>query len=214
MARAGNKKPKVGAGAATVDLNTEQQGVLVMARRERVARHYLTGKSLRSIGEIEQVSHETIRLDLEALQAEWLKTALFDFDAARAQELAKIDNLEREYWSEYECSKHDKSRATKKARLDNDRKALPVEVSETKEGRLGDTRYLDGVQWCIDRRCKLLGLDAKSDSLLKLIDLSKLNEHQLQRLAGGEDILTILLDGAATPDAGGGGVGAEEEAED
>lgn len=29
----------------------------------------------------------------------------------------------------------------------------------------GDTKFLAGVQWCIDRRCKLLGLDAPSKSI-------------------------------------------------
>jgi len=33
-------------------------------------------------------------------------------------------------------------------------------VERTVKGQAGDPRFLTGVQWCIERRCKILGIDA------------------------------------------------------
>lgn len=81
------------------------------------------------------VSQVTISRDIKTIQQRWLESSVRDFDEARAAELAKIDNLEIANWSQFEVSK------------------------ESTKGT-GDPRFLQGVQWCIDRRCKLLGLDA------------------------------------------------------
>jgi hypothetical protein len=81
-----------------------------------------------------------------------------DFDQAITEELARIDQLEREAWGEWERSKtvREKSKTTKAQRQKGDESTAQLE----REGRLGDPRYLERVAWCIERRIKLLGLDA------------------------------------------------------
>jgi hypothetical protein len=85
-----------------------------------------------------------------------------DFNEARAQELAKIDNLELTYWQAWQRSTENKEVESTKvieSGKGEDRKPERLEAATRSEGQAGDPRFLQGVQWCIERRCKLLGLD-------------------------------------------------------
>ena len=66
-----------------------------------------------------------------------------------------------------------------------------------KEQRDGNPAFLQGVLNCIDRRCKLLGIDAptRTDNRNYDIDLSKLSDEQLDRVAAGEDVMKVIIDG-------------------
>ncbi len=97
----------------------------------KTAQLYLQGLDQRRIAQEIGVSQPQIHKDLKKIKKEWLASALRDFDAARAQELAKIDHLEAKAWEAYENGE-----------------------------RAGDPQLLKQVAWCIDRRCKLLALDA------------------------------------------------------
>ena len=129
--------------------------------RRRIADLYLQGWLQCQIAEEVNLSPATVSRDIAALQAGWLDSALIDFNEAKSQELAKIDRLEREYWAAWERSCEDAETVTEKARASkgSDR---PDSVEKTKQakGQAGDPRFLSGVQWCIERRCKILGIDA------------------------------------------------------
>jgi len=101
------------------------------------------------------LTQQTISNDLRAIQAEWLKSSIRDFDEMRAQELAKIDRLEREYWRGWERSCEDAETVRKEGPASGVEK-----IVKTEKGQAGDPRFLSGVERCIERRCKLLGLDA------------------------------------------------------
>ncbi len=83
------------------------------------------------------ITRQTISRDIKTVQQRWLDASVRNFDEARAQELAKIDHLEIVYWEQFKSSQET-------VENDND---------------VGDPRFLQGVQWCIDRRVKLLGLE-------------------------------------------------------
>ena len=139
-----------------------------------------------------QVSQQMVSYDLCAIRKSWQKSALVDFDDAKAKELAKIDNLELEYWRAWIRSCEDAETATKKTKgvvqQINDEKARiikqqPIEGITTTKGQAGDPRFLTGIQWCIERRCKILGIDAaqkvdmttKGDKIIVLgVDLGEL----------------------------------------
>jgi hypothetical protein len=106
------------------------------------------------------ITRQTITRDIKTIQQRWLESSVRNFDEARAEELAKVDNLELTYWSQFEASKDPivKRRTSKK--VDGETTEATQEVSLG----TGDPRFLQGVQWCIDRRCKLLGLDAPTRS--------------------------------------------------
>jgi len=131
----------------------------ITARRREVGRLYLQGWTQPEIAEEFEVSQPTISRDLAALREEWLQSALVDFNEARSKELAKIDALELEYWEAWHRSIQDAERETKKAIAVGD-KEVKREATKTTEGQAGDPRFLSGVQWCINKRCEILGLDA------------------------------------------------------
>ena len=141
----------------------------VPQRREQVARLALLGQSTEAIAAKLGAPWQTIGQDLELIHGEWRASAEQAQEALTAQELARLDHLEREYWAAW-----DRSIAAH---------SLPAEAQEANDGKrranpkdpLGDPRYLDGVEWCIERRCKLLGLDAgkkietSPDELVKVV---------------------------------------------
>lgn len=83
-----------------------------------------------------EVSQRTVSNDLAAMREEWKKRSTALITEHLSEELAKIDALERLYNRLYEKSKG------------------------KKQTQYGNLQYLQRVEWCIDRRIQLLGLDA------------------------------------------------------
>jgi len=131
-------------------------------RLEKIGRLYLQGETQQAIAQELGVSQPTVSIDLKELRSRWRQSAIRDFDEAIAQELAKIDLVEREYWEQWERSKQ--VRLTRR----NEKSGEAVKEITIEEAGLGNPRYLDGVMSCIDRRCRLLGLDSE----LKYQDLT------------------------------------------
>ena len=132
--------------------------------RAEIARLYLERKTQAEIGERLGLSRQQIAYELKAVRAEWLQSSLMDFNTRKAEELARIDALEREYLAAWEASKraHETTTTEQTTRGDGER----VRAAIRKEDQTGDPRYLVGVQWCIDRRCKIFGLDAPVETRL------------------------------------------------
>jgi predicted transcriptional regulator len=107
------------------------------------------------------VSQPQISYDVKAIQADWAAKRDRLLDAHKAEQLAKIDVMEREYYAEYFRSKQPFSRTVKYAESAKDKDGpQATRAVVTTEERLGDPRYLAGVAWCIEQRCKILGLYA------------------------------------------------------
>lgn len=169
-----------------------------------ISRLYLQGRTQTEIAEELKkdptrdytLTQQTISRDLRTIQRKWLETSLINFNEKKSIELAKIDTLEREYYREWERSKLSKAKTqTEKSESKGKTKQSAKIV---KEDVNGDPRYLQGVQWCIDRRCQLLGLDAPkkmhiaaSDVLAKF-NFDSLTKDQLQRLANGEEPSKVI----------------------
>jgi len=126
--------------------------------RQLISDLYHDGRIQADIAKETGLSQATVSRDIKALQRDWLKSALIDFDKAKARELSKIDNLERIYRKAWERSCEDAETTTQK--MVGDPKTGRKEMSKTAKGQVGDPRFLQGIQWCIDRRCKILGVDA------------------------------------------------------
>jgi hypothetical protein len=125
--------------------------------RAEIADLYLQGKTQHEIGVQLGLSRQQIGYDLAAVRQEWLQSALMDFNARKAQELAKIDRLEQEYWAAWDASKKDRQVSTTEQTTGADGERLKAGIR--KEEQTGEARYLTGVQWCIQKRCDILGLD-------------------------------------------------------
>lgn len=130
----------------------------------KIAQAYLVGKTQAEIAIEFKVTQQQINYDLKVLQDRWVKSSLIAIDEAKGRELAKLDNLEREYWAAWLDSKKE-FRGTTAERTRG--KNFGTKVQIKKERRDGDPRYLDGVMSCIERRCKIIGLDAPIKTELK-----------------------------------------------
>lgn len=162
-------------------LNTTE----IAKRRQDVAERYLRGEYQSAIAQSLHVDTATISRDLAAIRIQWLASAVRDFDAAKAQELAKIDEVERAAWAAWERSTRDKEVAVQEAGADKRLKKATLR----KEGQSGNPAFLSTILTCIERRCAILGLDAPKRFTIKWDELS---DEQLDRLAKGEPPEKVL----------------------
>jgi hypothetical protein len=125
--------------------------------RTRIAHLYLTRIPQGEIAEQLAMTQQMVSYDLAAIKREWRKARVRDFDADLNRELARVEALELEYWEAWRASKRPRKHETTQQRQ-AETVALVVTI-RTDESE-GNPQFLAGVQWCIDRRIKLLGLDA------------------------------------------------------
>lgn len=125
-------------------------------RRQEIGRLYLEGWTQPAIADKFGVNQSTISRDLAAIRKEWMKSAVLDFNEAKAREIAKIDRLEMEYWQAWQESK-EATRKTAVKGKGSGKKPDYLEKTETIEERHGNSQYLAGVQWCIEQRLKIYG---------------------------------------------------------
>lgn len=127
-----------------------------------IGRLYLLGRPQHEIAlEIGQLfydnpkflSRTTIGKDIAEIRGNWLAQASEAVEERVAIELAKIDNLESEYWRGWERSQKDSVITTVSEKDDSSDKTVKTYP------QTGDPRYLDGILKCVERRCKLFGLD-------------------------------------------------------
>jgi hypothetical protein len=126
-------------------------------RRARVVEMYFQGKYQHEIATDLGVTVRTIARDLKAMEEEWLESAVTDFARLRMAEKHRIDNLERTYWKAWKRSLRDKEETTSARTTGKEGDTTRAEVK--RRGSDGNPAYLEGVRWCVDRRCKLFGLD-------------------------------------------------------
>lgn len=161
-----------------------------------IATLYLQGKTQFEIAEILSkdqargytLTQQTISRDLRHIERAWRQSSLIEFNTARARELAKIDNLEREYWKAWDRSKTEKKHSEK----EKTEGRVLKEVTRTQKWELiGDHRFLEGVQWCISKRCELLGLDApvqlQHSGLIQVEDITTQKSKEIK-----SELLDIL----------------------
>jgi hypothetical protein len=99
---------------------------------------------------------------------------------------SRIERIERDPYAGYNYGKNGnrkRGRPSKRYdffdRADSEREELkPPQFSFTRKivKTCGDPRFLAGVQWCIDRRAKMLGLDAPSRSLNANFNISSMQQ--------------------------------------
>lgn len=141
--------------------------------RRRIADLYLRGWLQADIAAELKIDQSTVSRDLSALQEEWRQSTLVDLNEAKSKELAKVDQLEREYWEAWERSKENAEvevteqigtrRKLKQGEKDTGEPAIvPERLKKYKrvEGQSGNPSFLAGIQWCINKRCEILGLNA------------------------------------------------------
>jgi len=141
----------------------------IVRDREEIASLYLKGFTQVRIAEHINIdpnrdyvlTRQQIGYDIRKVQDAWKKSALMDIDEAKKLELAKVDHLEREYWEAWERSCEDEETKRLEGTIaSGEDKGKTTKQVVTRKAQNGDPRFLLGVQWCIERRCKIIGIDA------------------------------------------------------
>lgn len=169
--------------------------VEVDSRREKVAGMYRRGMLQSHIAKELGINQSNVSRDLKQIRSEWLDSRVRDFDAAKEIELQKIDEVERQSWAAWERSVGVVERRTTRKKDAGERSETEATVVKTYQA--GDPRYLKNVLDCIERRCKILGLDAPEkhadtdskgndlDRIDRINSLSKRLLAQRQNIIGG-----------------------------
>ena len=137
-------------------------------RREKVAQLALLGLGVAAIAARLGLRRTTIIRDLDLIQKEWVTAASKELPDWKARELARIDALERQYWEAWE-----RSQAAHAQVAEEPSEEPPARRRATLKAPVGDPRFLAGIEWCIDRRCKLLGLDSSKKTDAESLDTVK-----------------------------------------
>jgi len=145
--------------------NKNRKKIDIERDRRNISRMYLQGMLQAEIAEELGVSQSTVSRDLSYIQKQWQQERINNVDERKRIELAKIDNLELEYWEAWKHSLENAEVQTVEKQgiiHDKDGKIIGSRVKQIdrQEGQAGDPRFLQGIQWCIEKRCELLGLDA------------------------------------------------------
>ncbi len=187
---------------------TKQAQFVREDRYQQVTTLYLRGWTQKQIAAEVGVTQGMISNDLKVIQQRWREQTAFNLDEAKAKELARLDELERECWAAWEQSKSERTKARQETGgKGKDGKATVTKASMEKEQRDGNPAFLQAVLSCIDRRCKLLGLDAPTKSELtgkdgKPIEVEQRTKPDLSKLGVDEllqlrQIMTKATDGTA-----------------
>lgn len=150
-------------------------------KRQLMMEHYLRGDTQYTIGKRFGISQPRVHQLLNEIRQEWKANTLMNQTNWVVEEVEKVRRVEQAAHLAYvksclpniklenppakmsEKNKREWVEERKRERSDtlNRLKALPLhELLESNESRGGDLRLLETILKCIDRRAKLLGLDA------------------------------------------------------
>lgn len=158
--------------------NTERETLSRRTEEERerdrvlIARMYVRGKSQHEMALTlnanyldRPLSTKAIRLELDTIRQQWLQSSLMDFNAAKAKELARLDELEKEAWEAWERSKEKHIRleynvADDQVPFSVDKIAKVQRKNKHKviEATVGDSKYLEMIERVVKMRCDIIGL--------------------------------------------------------
>lgn len=172
---------------------------------ETIAELTLQGTRQSVIAEMLGLTQQQVSYDVTEIRRRWLKNANVKYDAHIAQESAKLDLLEREYWLAWIRSQ--RPRKSSSAAVRDAAKGVQSEKEAREETRDGNPRFLEGVLGVMERKARLFGLDKPTRSIVETnIDVNNLTDEQLQRLIHGESIESVIArieKNAPVPNTGG-----------
>jgi len=129
--------------------------------------HYIT-EHINNIRDGYNLSMSAINYDINVIRKQWIESYLEDINAAKAKELARIDRIEMAAWDAWELSKRTVTK-TEKERTENEQvgktglafqKHRKVKAKTTETERDADKEFMKVIQWCVEQRCKILGINA------------------------------------------------------
>jgi len=137
-------------------------------RRARIVSLYLLGRAQAEIASELGCTKQNVSKHLKRTRLAWQQSTLEDFGAAKARELAKLDEVEREAWEGWAFSKRLFQSVKKKSGMGGE------ETVRRMERRDGNPRFLQTVLSCIAKRCEIKGLN--SPQVIRLEDAQRLTD--------------------------------------
>ena len=135
---------------------TFRNKVQIERDRQRIVELYCQGVPQFKIAADVHLSSAMVSYDLRVIQKRWSQATSINLDEAKGRELTKIDNLERTYLDAWQRSLQGKeSQESGKVELP---RGIMTHARLRKENTFGEGAFLNGVQWCIEMRCKILQL--------------------------------------------------------
>lgn len=181
-----------------------------LARLEIVSQLYLRGNSVRKIRaevmrrlDLATYSTQTVHADIRLLLAEWHESRLENVNDALQLELTRIDDTICELWDQWEKSKQDYVKTTRKRKgapvrnnnnqqggdgqqpRQNEIRTLYTEENTAEVQGLGNPAYIAEIRQQLAERRKLLGLYSAEKREIKTIaeEISREElEQELRRL--------------------------------
>lgn len=151
-----------------------------------IAPLYLKGRSHKEIADELGLTVKQVSSDITRIQDNWRDAYIEDLNQAKMQELARIDLIEKEAWQSWERSKGGK-KSTSKNVEESGQFGTTRSAGENHEQSHGDIQYLQTAQWCVNQRCRLLGLYAPA----KVANTDVTGQYDAASLARNE-ILSML----------------------
>jgi hypothetical protein len=153
---------------------------------QRIAEMHALGKSQTEIAAALGLTQQQISLDLKVIYRRWSEPEKENLHATKARMLAEIKahkDMCRKAWEKSQDTKEittQKQVKTPRAVAGEGEDAQPEEDKERNEASLrieerdGNPAFLKSIEWCIDRECKLRGLDAPQKMELDVLEPVKI----------------------------------------
>jgi len=170
---------------------------------------YLRGLTHDEIALRLNVSRQQISYDLKVLLRRWQESALADFNAKKAAELAKVNELERTYWEAWErsCQPHEVTTQEHTQMGGGQADGARLKGGVRKEQRDGNAEFLRGVERCVELRCKILGAFAA----VKIAPTTPDGEEWHANESEANAVLRVAFARLGLPLSGAGDAGAVDE---
>lgn len=167
-------------------------------RIEKVAALHLSGKSLRTIGELCGISRAQVVRDLRLVRQEWAKQCSEGLRSLLERELARIDRIEAEAWRAWERSQQAMTERSKET-------TSSMEGSSTKRARRtkqgpGEQAFLGTMISCTNARLKVFEMmhadnGGSDDLIVEAVEVIVQNREEAEQMLTFEQ----FRDAARTP---------------
>jgi hypothetical protein len=164
--------------------------------RAEIAKLRYRGISFRDIADELHISLAYCYSEYKKLEEAWIAESLHDVARLRAREIAKLDEIEAQAWQAWSrsCDYHTILAEQFEYGPTGDRRRKKAEAKRIE--RPGDAKFLDIIGKCIERRCKLLGLDRLAADASPAAD----EQNALSvRLAQYQGVLGVVAVGLTNP---------------
>ena len=131
-------------------------------RQAEVVRRWLTGDSLRTIGDDLGISQVTVMRDLNRARETWKEETAKSYDELLPEKLAQLEAIRAAAWEGWKRSLKVTKRKTKTNTTHSE--GFSETESTTRELSTGDPRFLAQLEKCLRLECQLRGMLDKDAS--------------------------------------------------